>query len=1063
MDAQATFAIGAWDALAPAIDSAMLVTPVPAVATWTAVAPSVALEAAAMPAVLAWDAQSPATALALSASTTGTIWTCLGPATDLEATTAVVDMTFTAAPPTFAMGVQPGVLAAGWFAATPGTEIETAGTPPSAAWTAAEARGLTYAHAISAAALWQGGGSATFTFTQNAVSLTLAWDAGTPTIRLFDPVPSVSGLDSCAVECGWAFGRLQARTTIRHGTWVEWVLHPGFDDKGVYRYQLQVGTTGSNAADDWVNVGLPASNVSQLVDDTPRAYGKTQQTHYRVCLTTLEGVYISEPVSTWGNLPQKHWRLLLNRERIWERQVQTTLRGRRGYLLKRKVVGEQPEAGEGTLDWMTEELINPQDPETVGTEFIGGYYAPIGCVYADLDPLARREHLDKSRGTVNDDTKVKAVMLARPQLDSRDVWVDEATDTRWEIHGIQHVEEVSGTPVLVGAEFRLLPFSHPVYEIEIERPEVKLPVQTGSASRLRTCPTSCDPVFNRVHVRPTFRHGTLVEWQLDRHFSDTGTYQYQLQVGHTGTSLADDWENVGLPASNTASLVDDTQRDYGKTPFAHYRVCLTTGQGTYTSEPVSVWGDLPKKYWRRLLNRERIWERQVLATHRGQQGYLLKRKLTGDQPELGAGTLDWMTEEVVNPQDAETVGTAFIGGYYDPIECVYADLDPQTRREHLDEGKGRGTINDKIRTKAVMLARPQVDSRDVWVDLDTDMRWEIHSIQHIEEVGGVPVIIAAEFRLLPFSHPVYEIEITRPEARTEVIVAGGDRTYTDCGVPCQADSGECLQVFGRVQVRPTFANGTWVEWQVNPHFTDTGTYQFQLQVGHTGSNRADDWTNVGLPANNVAALVDDTQRVHGKTQWTHYRVYLTTGQGTYASEPVGCWGNLPFRHWRMVKNRERQWRKQFERTIEGQLGYLLKRRLVGEIPEPEEFVTDYLTGEVINPQAPSTRGTEFAGGYYAPIPCTYADLGTPTRREHLDKLGTTNEGFKIQARMLATPQADSYDIWVDKDSDFRWEIHEIQHLEEYLGVPVAINAEFRLLPFTHPAYEIPILGQAVST
>ena len=292
-----------------------------------------------------------------------------------------------------------------------------------------------------------------------------------------------------------------------------------------------------------------------------------------------------------------------------------------------------------------------------------------------------------------------------------------------------------------------------------------------------------------------------------------------------------------------------------------------------------------------------------------------------------------------------------------------------------------------------------------------------------------------------------------------------DSDLDNCGGDA-CPSADCAWVFGRIRVRPTIRFGTWVEFQLHPQFADPGPYTYQLQVGHTGTNRADDWANVGLPvAGDINHLVDDTQRVYGKTQWTHYRIKLTTPAGVFYSTPMHCWGDLPFRFWRLVANRERQYLKQFQTTPRGQEGYLLKRRLVGETPEAGQGVIDYLTGEVVNPQAEETVGTEFVGGYYLPIPCIWADVGLKLRREQIELQsgrGTVNDGFKTKAVMLARPQLDSYDVWVAKSTDLRWEIHTIEHIEEISGVPVVVSCEFRLLPFGHPVYKYEIAGHGAS-
>ena len=280
----------------------------------------------------------------------------------------------------------------------------------------------------------------------------------------------------------------------------------------------------------------------------------------------------------------------------------------------------------------------------------------------------------------------------------------------------------------------------------------------------------------------------------------------------------------------------------------------------------------------------------------------------------------------------------------------------------------------------------------------------------------------------------------------------------DCVADCPPS---CEWIFDRIRVTPTIKHGARIEWTLHPLFADPAPHTFQLQVGTTGLSEADDWVDVGLSASNVFFMLDDTPRIFGKTQWIHYRIKMTTSVATYYSTPQHAWGDLNFKYWRKLRNVMRLWSVKFEKTHAGQLGYLLKRKVTGEQPEPGEGVTDFLTGEVVNPQAPTTVGTEYIGGYYDPVPCIYAELDRIIRREHLDKTGMENK-IQVAAKMLAVPQIDSYDIWVDKDTDFRWAIRSIQHLVEVQGVPAVLSAEFRLLPFTDPVYQIEITDQLPS-
>jgi len=245
-----------------------------------------------------------------------------------------------------------------------------------------------------------------------------------------------------------------------------------------------------------------------------------------------------------------------------------------------------------------------------------------------------------------------------------------------------------------------------------------------------------------------------VEWVLHPHFSDPPPYTFQLQFGRTGNPLADDWTDVGLSVINTYYAIDDTQRVYGKTQWTHYRVLLTTSVATYASKPQNLYGSLPKRQWRIAKEIERM-ELLRLRKEAGQEGYLLKRRLFGE----ACSCLDSQTLEIANPQCPLCYGTGFTLGYYDPYPCFYAELGTHGIDNKLDGGQSRGTIDDAPRTWARMINSPQIFSGDVWVDRDTDFRWQIHAIQNIVEVTGLPVIVKAEVRLLPFSHPAYTVII----------------------------------------------------------------------------------------------------------------------------------------------------------------------------------------------------------------------------------------------------------------------------------------------------------------
>ena len=98
---------------------------------------------------------------------------------------------------------------------------------------------------------------------------------------------------------------------------------------------------------------------------------------------------------------------------------------------------------------------------------------------------------------------------------------------------------------------------------------------------------------------------------------------------------------------------------------------------------------------------------------------------------------------------------------------------------------------------------------------------------------------------------------------------------------CQPCAPVCPLVFDRVVISHVIRGGTKVMWQLLQNFIDPGPLVFQLQTASISGTDPAAWENVGLAVENQFCAIDPEQRVWGKTQYTHYRVKLTTPLGTY--------------------------------------------------------------------------------------------------------------------------------------------------------------------------------------
>ena len=257
-----------------------------------------------------------------------------------------------------------------------------------------------------------------------------------------------------------------------------------------------------------------------------------------------------------------------------------------------------------------------------------------------------------------------------------------------------------------------------------------------------------------MHVSYLIRGGTRVLWTVDRTFSDPQPWTFQLEVGRTGAASSDDWIAVGDPVVDTCYAVDTVQRNYNVgMQDTHYRVRLTTSQGTYYSLPTAKEGVLPSRDWR--LARRILRGERVRAKYTAAEGFLLKRRTTGQDCTL---CLDPQTNAVTDVYCPVCRGTGKVCGYYQPMPCVWADLAPMQQQRQMDDQATAGTVRTSV-TTARMSMFPIVEEQDVWVNRLTDDRYFITAIGVVAAMRGVPLIANVGMRLAPFTDVVYDMAI----------------------------------------------------------------------------------------------------------------------------------------------------------------------------------------------------------------------------------------------------------------------------------------------------------------
>jgi hypothetical protein len=260
--------------------------------------------------------------------------------------------------------------------------------------------------------------------------------------------------------------------------------------------------------------------------------------------------------------------------------------------------------------------------------------------------------------------------------------------------------------------------------------------------------------FKQVTVTFDPQGGTRVVWVMNQRFSDPMPHTYQLQVSLSSASTADDYQDVGLPVSNSFYAVDDTRRLAGKTLEIHYRVKLVTPNGTFYSEPASALSYLNKREWLHVRDQLRQLKKLIKKYTGCYEGLLLKRKRFG--PSCTRCN-DKLTDEPKDSKCPVCFGTGIVAGYFAAVPDFNIELGLEQSRE-------------KVELQAAATSRPLViqgsapadvlvNSRDVFVAHRSGRRWFIEAVSTLAEYRGYPTKYQLELRVAPFSDVIYKVPL----------------------------------------------------------------------------------------------------------------------------------------------------------------------------------------------------------------------------------------------------------------------------------------------------------------
>ena len=232
-------------------------------------------------------------------------------------------------------------------------------------------------------------------------------------------------------------------------------------------------------------------------------------------------------------------------------------------------------------------------------------------------------------------------------------------------------------------------------------------------------------------------------------------YSFEIYGSRSG---AGDWELLGT-VGDTNWFIDTARHLYALSPRYSYFVRLTDADDhVYDSEVRQANGNLTARQApevSKILKNERLWYRKG-----GCCGLLYKRRQWGIPCPV---CVEPDTHDVVGGATCTTCfGTGIVGGYFDPIIGYWGpSVRAQPSSRYMQQDENTGTVDPQVIFRRAV-ACPYLDSRDVWVQADTDIHYNVARVQPVD-YRGVPIIYdPVELRVIPTTDIVYRLP--RPDA-----------------------------------------------------------------------------------------------------------------------------------------------------------------------------------------------------------------------------------------------------------------------------------------------------------
>lgn len=260
-------------------------------------------------------------------------------------------------------------------------------------------------------------------------------------------------------------------------------------------------------------------------------------------------------------------------------------------------------------------------------------------------------------------------------------------------------------------------------------------------------------VFRRVFVDDIVINHYKVRWELQPRFHKKPPLIFTVQFNQNFND-PDLWLDV-------VTVVDEYSAEFdaplitGRIIRSGIRIKLVDSENNeYYSFPIPGFGKLTERQWnyiRTITRRYSLIPRNNVFL----RGALLKRKWFGPDCQCRHD----FTREITDTYCKVCYGTGKAGGYWKAWEGRLIDISPKMMITKRDPHMTRGVVDAQV-VSAILPSVVPVDTEDVWVNYDNNIRYFVRLVRNRAEINGIPVLQQLELGPAEFTQVIYEYPVT---------------------------------------------------------------------------------------------------------------------------------------------------------------------------------------------------------------------------------------------------------------------------------------------------------------